>query len=83
MGLGLGIGASRDELAGPHGVEHVTIDTLRHDGIALVTGLVLGIGAVHDADLLNLRHQFPKFLNVRLGELLRRINLHHTRGVEA
>ena len=83
MGLGLGIGAPRNELAGPHGVEHVAIDTLCHDGIAFIAGLVLGVRAVDNANLLYLRHQFLKLLDVRLGEFLRRIDLHHACRIEA
>ena len=83
MRLGLGIGTPRNELAGPHNVEHFAVDALRHDGIAFIAGLVLGIRAVDNADLLNLRHQFLKLLDVRLGEFLRRIDLHHACRIEA
>lgn len=67
----------------PHGIKHVAIDAVGHDGIAFIPDLVLGIGAIDDADLLNLRHQFAKLFHIRIGEFLGRIDLYHAGCIEA
>ena len=66
-----------------HGIKHVAIDAVGHDGIAFIPDLVLGIGAIDDADLLNLRHQFAKLFHIRIGEFLGRIDLYHAGCIEA